>query len=400
MAGGGGTRRPVLALAALAVGAFTYVTAELLPVGLLLDIARDLAVTESAAGMLVTGYGLVVALMSVPLTHLSRRVPRHRLLAGVMGLFTVAVAASACAPGYGTLLAARVTIALGQAVFWSVATPAAAALFPPRVRGRVVAVVSTGGSLAGVLGVPGGTWIGQQAGWRAAFLAVAALGLLTAVALAVLLPAVPPEQESASRGTEPDRRRYGLVVLTTVLGVTGSFCTFTYITPFLTGVTGFAADVIALQLLANGVAGVAGAVVVGWVVDRGPWAVAVVVIVLQAVALLGLYPAGGLPAPAAALVTLLGVCMGALPPVLGARMLRHAPGRTDLASAVLSTAFNVGITGGALIGGLLLPAVGVRGVALAGGLFTLAALAVVLAEALPARRGRRPAPAPAPGAAG
>lgn len=388
MSDNGSTKRAVLALVSLTVGAFTYVTAEILPIGLLLDIARDLDATESAVGMLVTGYGLVVVLASVPLTHLSRKVPRRHLLAGMMTMFTLAVAASALAPDYWTLLAARLVIALGQAVFWSVSTPAAAALFPARVRGRVVAVVATGGSLSGVLGVPAGTWIGQQAGWRTAFLAVAALGLITTVSIAALLPSTAPEQESASRGTDPDRRRYRMVVLMTIVGVTGSFCMFTYITPFLTQVTGFSEGAIALQLMVNGIAGVIGVTVVGWVVDRGPWTVAAVLIAIQAAALLGLHLAGGSPVPAAVLVALFGMCMGALPPTLGARILRHAPGRTDIASAVQSSAFNVGITGGALIGGLLLPAAGVRSVALAGGLLGVAALAVVLAEPLVARRGR------------
>ena len=129
------------------------------------------------AGLLVTWYGLVVVVASLPLTQLTRRVPRRPLLSGLLGVFVLATWVSAAASSYWMLLGARVVTALSQALFWSVVVPTAAGLFPARLRGRVIAVVLAGASLAAVLGLPLGTWLGQQAGWRAAFLGLSGIGL-------------------------------------------------------------------------------------------------------------------------------------------------------------------------------------------------------------------------------
>ena len=129
-------------------------------------MTADLDVSPSAVGLLVTYYGLVVVVASLPLTHVSRRVPRRLLLSGLLAVFVLATWMSAAASRHRVLLAARVVTALSQALFWSIVVPTAAGLFPPRVRGRVIAVVFAGSSLAAVLGLPVGTWLGQQAGWR------------------------------------------------------------------------------------------------------------------------------------------------------------------------------------------------------------------------------------------
>ncbi len=161
------------AVLALSLAAFCFVTTESLPIGLLRLIADDLDVSPSAVGMLVTGYGIVIAVVSVPLVRMTARMGRRRLLTGVMLLFVVLSFASAAAPGYGSLMGARLVTALAQAVFWPVAAVAAAGLFPPELRGRAAAYVFAGGSLAIVLGVPLGTWLGRLAGWRLSFAALA-----------------------------------------------------------------------------------------------------------------------------------------------------------------------------------------------------------------------------------
>jgi DHA1 family inner membrane transport protein len=394
------TGKAVGALVALAASAFTYVTTETLPIGLLLPIAGDLHASPSAVGLLVTWYGLVVVLASIPLTQLTRRVPRRFLLPALLAVFVVATWGSVAAPSYPVLVAARVVTALSQALFWSLVVPTAAGLFPPRVRGRVLAVVMAGSSLAAVLGVPAGTWLGQLAGWRAAFLALSAVGLLALVALAVLLPSGAPGDGHAARGTAPDARRYWTLVAMVVLAVTGAFVAFTYITPFLTRVSGFPSTAIGPLLLARGVAGVVGVTAGGFLVDRTPWGAMLVPVALQAGALLGLYAFPAVPVAAVALVAASGLAFSALTTALASRVLQVAPGSADLAASVVSTAVNVGITGGALIGSVLLPHAGTRSTALAGGLLSLAALAAVLAEPLLATaRGKEPTPiGEAPGA--
>lgn len=386
--------RSVGALIALSLSTFAYVTTETLPIGLLLPIADDLGSTESAVGLLVTSYGLVVVVTSIPLTQLTRRVPRRALLTGLLAVFVLATVVSAMARSYGILLGARVITALSQALFWSIVVPTAASLFPARVRGRALGVVMTGSSLAAVLGVPAGTWLGQQAGWRVSFLALSGIGLVAMLGTARLLPGGPAPQGQAARSENPDARRYWLLMAMTVLTVTGAFAGFTFITPFLVDFAGFSAATIGPLLLVRGLAGVIGVSAGGWLVDRSPYVSMLVPVALQAVALLGLYVIGDMLLPAAILIGFSGLSFSALTTALGSRVLQVAPRTLDLAAAGASTAVNAGITVGALVGGLLLPAFGVRSTVLVGGLLSLAGLAVALCEPLL----RSAAPKPSDGA--
>ena len=149
-------------------------------------------------GLLVSGYAVVVVLASVPLTRLTRRIPRRQLLGTTMILFAVANVAAALASTYTVLAGARLVTALTQALFWSVASATVTGPFPAAVRGRVVALFSTGAALAPVLGVPLGTWLGQQAGWRTSFAVLAGVGLAIAVAVVALIPSYPPDAGGAA----------------------------------------------------------------------------------------------------------------------------------------------------------------------------------------------------------
>lgn len=365
---------------ALALSSFSYVTSENLPIGLLELIAHDLDTSRSAVGLLVTGFALTVAAVSLPMTRLTRHVPRRRLIGGLLAVFVVTTVVAALAVNYWVLLVARISTALAQAVFWAVVAPVATSLFPPRMHGRVVSLVFGGGSLAIVLGVPAGTWLGQQAGWRVAFLALSALGALTLLAIIVLLPNAPAGQGHASTGTHPDARRYRIVVLTTGLAVGGAFTAYTYVVPFLTDVSGFPAAAVSALLLAYGAADLMGTVTAGLLVDRAPQVAMVAPVAALSVALVGLYLFGPFPAPAVALEAVAGMALAMVPTAMQSRVLRVAPGSTEMASAAMSAAFNLGIAGGSLAGGVLLPAFGVRSTALAGGLLAAAALAVIVNE--------------------
>ncbi|MFG1920330.1 MFS transporter [Cryptosporangium sp. NPDC048952] len=368
------------ALIALSFSTFVYVTVESMPIGLLPLISRDLDVSPSAVGMLVTAYGFVVVASSVPLAALTRRWPQKWLLVALLAVLVGTTLVSALAGTYWVLLVARLFTALSQALFWSIVTPAAAALFSERLRGRVVSALSGGSSLAAVLGVPIGTWLGQQAGWQAAFLAMSVAGSVLLASVAVLLPVVPAGASSAERGTAPDTGRFCAVMGATALVVTGSFVAFTYITEYLTDINGFSPDAIGPLLFVRGIAGVIGVAIVGLVVDRGVWATMVVMVALQAVALALHYFSGDATSVAVVAVALGGLALAGWASALAVRVLQVAPGSSVLASAGTSTAFNVGITVGALLGGVLLPVVGVRSTALAGTLLTLGALALLLAE--------------------
>jgi DHA1 family inner membrane transport protein len=378
------------ALLALSASTFCYVTTESLPIGLLQLIAADLRVSPSAVGALVTGYGIMVALTSVPLALLTRRIPRRLLLSVALAVFVAATVVSAASTSYAVLMAARAATALTHAVFWSVVAATAAGLFAPRVRGRVLAVLFTGSSMALVLGVPAGTWLGQQVGWRAAFLALSGLGLAALATIAALVPTAPPDAGHAATGQTPDRRRYAALLVVTVLVITGAFTAFTYVTEYLTGVAGFPAATLGPLLLIRGLAGLLGMGVAALVVDRGPGRAMIGGVALMAVSLLGMYLSGPAGAVTVALLALSGFAMSLIATSLQTLVLDVAPGSSDLASAGTSTAFNIGIAGGALVGAVLLPEFGVRSTALAGGVFAAAGLVVALAEV---RRSARRGPA-------
>ncbi|GGS60177.1 MFS transporter [Actinokineospora fastidiosa] len=375
-----GRSSAVVAVAALGLALFTLVITENLPIGLLPLIAADLDVSLTAVGLLVTGYAAVVVVASVPLTRWVRRIPRRTLLTGLLTVFVAACWLSTIAQNYWLLMAARLVIALVHAVFWAVVTATAAGLFPARVRGKVIAGLFAGPSLAMVAGVPLGTWLGQQAGWRTAFLVVSAVGLLALVTIAAALPNVRPEDNHASTGTSPDARRFRILVVTVALVVTGVFAQYTYVTAFFTQVSGFAEAAVSLVLFAGGAAGAVGNVLSGAVLDRWPRAVLVLSVALQVVVLLGLYAFGPVKVVAVGLQALSGFAMAFMVTALQSRILEVAPGSTEVASAASSAAFNVGIGGGALLGGVLLPLAGVRPVALVGGLVAAVGLLVLSRE--------------------
>ncbi|GAA2184773.1 MFS transporter [Micromonospora lupini] len=384
-------RRARAVLITLSLAAFAFITTELLPVGLLTHIAPDLDRSRSQVGLLVSGYAVVVVLASVPLARLTQRIPRRHLLGATMLLFAAANAAAALAPTYAVLAGSRLATALAQALFWSVATATVIGPFPVAVRGRVVALFATGATLAPVLGVPLGTWLGQQAGWRVAFAVLAGVGLVIAAGVVVLLPSYPPAAGGAARGTAPDGRRFAVLLIATALGIGGFMTLQTYITPFLLDISGFADAALAPLLFASGAAGVLGTLAAARTLDTWPIASLVTPLSIGTAALFGMYALGTLRHGTVAFLAGIGLAYAAFGSAVQNRMLQLAPGSTDIASAGVSTAFNAGIAGGSLLGGALLPTSGARPLALAGGLLTLVALALLAVDTRP-----RPAAGSAP----
>ncbi|MGX1761453.1 MFS transporter [Streptomyces lydicus] len=383
-------RHRVAVLAALMLAAFTFNTTENLPIGLLRLISADVQVSLSAVGYLVTAYGLTVALVSLPLAHATRSMPRRHVLTVLLTALVLSSLVSALGSSYWLLLVARLVTALAQALFWAVMGPVAVGLFPPAVRGRVIGVLSVAGSLALVLGVPLGTWLGQQSAWQIPLVVLAGLGLVSLVTIAVLLPTSRPEEGHAAYGSAPDRRRFGIVLATTALSVTGAFAGYTYLVKFLGDVSGFSDASVSALLMVSGIAGVVGVSIAGPLLDRYPRGTLAVPVATQAAGMLGLYAFGTARAGAVAFLVLLGGSLGPVFMSTQNQMLRFAPGRTEIALAANSGAFNAGVAGGALLGGLILPVRDVRATFLMGGLLTVAAFAAVLTERMlpPAEQGR------------
>ncbi len=373
-------KHPVGALVALSVGILAYVTGEGLPIGLLLQMAADLEVSAASVGLLVTAYGAVVVVATIPLTVLTRQAPRRPMLSALLGGFVVTTLITALADTFWLVLASRMVNAATQALFWAVVVPAAAGLFRPKLRGRAVAVVFAGSTVGLAAALPAATWIGQLAGWRAAFLTLAGIGFAAFVAAAALLPSSRPDEGHAARGAAPDARRFRLLVLVATLGTVGALVAYTYISTFVTEVSGVAADSMHVVLLARGAASLAGIAVVAAIADRWPRTVVTWSVAVHAAALLGLYVWAEAPVAAVVLFSVAGLAFAALTAAMGGRVLEVAPGRSDLAAAGVSTAVNVGISGGALLGGLLLSGYGVRSTALAGALITAVAVVFAVAE--------------------
>ncbi|HEY3682595.1 MAG TPA: MFS transporter [Streptosporangiaceae bacterium] len=369
-------------LAALMLAAFTFNTAENLPVGLLDLIAAGLRVPVSAVGYLVTGYGLTVAVASLPLAHATRAVPRRYVLAGLLAALVVSSLVAAAASAYGVLLGARLLTALGQALFWAVMGPVAVGLFPPRVRGRVVGAVSVAGSLALVLGVPAGTWLGQRTEWQVPVASLAALGAICLVTIAALLPTSRPEEGHAARGTTPDVRRFATVLAAGLLSATGAFAAFTYVVRFLVEESHFPESAISALLMVFGLACLAGVAITGALLDRFPRATLTAAVAVQSAGILGLYATAGSRPAAVAFLTLMGAALGPVFMATQNEMLHCAPSRTDTALAANSGTYNLGIAAGAALGALTLPLTGIRTTFLIAALLTTTSCALLLAEPL------------------
>ncbi|MGC4877915.1 MFS transporter [Micromonospora sp. DT43] len=381
-------RRAVYALAALSAATFCYVTTEVLPIGLLTLIAPDLGRSRSEAGLLVTGYAVVVMIVALPLTRVTRRVPRRPLLAGTLGVFAAATTVSALATSYEMLLAARLVSATTNGVFWAVVFPVAISMFPANIRGRIVARLSIGNALGPVLGVPLSTWLGAQAGWRAAFVAMAVLGFVICIAVVLLLPSVTPQDSAGDTGAMPDRHRFVVLLVATVLAVTGAMGAFTYMTVFLLDVSGFAAASLGMLLFVQGSFGVVGTWAVGRILDRFPLGVVLGLLGLLTAAMVGLAGVGANKALTIPLLAVAGMSFSSLIAALQHRIMQVTPSTTDMASASLSVAFNLGLAAGSLIGAGLLARAGVRVIPLFGGLLTAGAFALLACHELSRRRPR------------
>jgi predicted MFS family arabinose efflux permease len=373
-------RRATAILVAMAVSTFLFVLVEGLPSGLLTLMAPELGTTTSRIGLLVTVYAAVVLVATVPLAHVTKRIPRRWVLSACVLLAAVSTLWAGLAPGYGSLLVARLVTALAQALFWVAVIPGTTGLFPPMVRGRVVARLALGNSMAPVLGLPVGTWLAEQTNWRTVFWVVSGISLLIFVVVFALFPTVDPAQGGAARAPFPSRRRLGFNLVTTVLAVTSAFGLITFVTQFMQDVAGFAREDVPWLLAVQGAAGVLGAIVIGRFLDRHSWRSMVVAFSLIVVAQVLLFTAGSHALVAVVGVALFGGAFACVPPTLSHRVMLVSPGSTDMGVALSSAMFNLGIAAGSGLGAALTAAVGVRWVPLLGAVLAALGLAAVLVE--------------------
>ena len=378
---------PWIGLLTLSTAIFFMVTSEFLPTGLLPQIADDLDVSEAQVGLLITIFAGTVVLTTAPLAALTRRFDRKHLLLAVLVLFAIANVGAAIAPDYALLVVARVLGGLAHGLFWAIAGAYSGHLVPRHQIARAVAVTSGGGTAAFVLGVPAGTALGTALGWRAAFGVIAAIVLVLLVLVVRFLPAV-QHRPTLSTGeiTLPARRdptfpAVLFICLLVLIVVGGQNVFYTYIAPFLIDSAGFAEASVGALLFVYGGAGAIGLVLAGFLGSRFPRGGLYGMLGVVAAAVAGVGLSAGVPLLVIALLFVWGAAFGGIPTLLQTRLLHTASARVrDVGAALLTTAFNVGIGGGAAIGGALFvvlptPALAIVQAAIIG--FGLALLVVV-----------------------
>ena len=345
-----------LALYALAAGAFGIGVTEFVIMGLLLEVSRDLGVSVAAAGMLISGYALGVVVGAPILTVFTATWNRKRVLIGLMVTFIIGNAACALAPSYDLLMAARILTSLAHGTYFGVGSVLAASMVGKDKQASAIAIMFTGLTLANILGVPAGTWLGQQFSWRMTFWAVTLIGL---AALAVLILLVPTDRSRAAQsGWRADLKAVSrasvlLGFLTTVLGFAGVFTLFTYIAPLLTQVSGFADTAVSPILLIFGGGLVAGNLLGGKLADIRLKTALIGSMAALALVLAVMSAAFGNQTAAVVLTGLLGVAGFATVPPLQSWVLSKAVGAGEsLASSLNIAAFNLGNALGAWAGGL------------------------------------------------
>jgi predicted MFS family arabinose efflux permease len=377
------TSGSIVGIAVLGLATFFAITTELMPVGLLGTMSADLGVSESTMGIVVTVYAAAVALLALPLTSLTARLPRKTVLVATLIGYTVSNVMIALAPSFAVVCAGRVVGGIAHALFFSVASAYATRIVPPRLAGRAIAFVYSGSSLGFVLGVPIATWVAQSIGWRPAVGAVAVAAAALAVVALLFLPSV-SGAASPHIGSPKAWARTGLlsVVIADLLLFAGHYIVYTYIGPYAID-AGLDAGMVSGALLVLGGTGVVGLWLAGMFVDRAPRQTLIVSVAVMAAAFAVLpFVHGSLLGT----MVVAGVWMaanGTTGTLFMAAAIRTGGVSPDIAGALVNGASNIGIAGGAAIGGQALSVVGLQFMPFAGAAVLVGSLGVVIA----ARRG-------------
>lgn len=375
------SKRSTWALLALAISAFAIGTTEFISVGLLPLIADDLGISVTTAGLTVTLYALGVTFGAPILTSLTSTVSRKTLLLAIMVVFIAGNTMAALSSGITMLLIARIISALAHGVFMSIGSTIAADLVPANRRASAIAIMFSGLTIATVTGVPLGTLIGQNLGWRAAFILIVVVGVVAFIGNMLLVPS------TLQRGTRTAFReqlklvtggRLLLAFAITAVGYGGTFVVFTYLSPLLHDISGYSEKTVAGILLLYGIAIAIGNIIGGKAANHNPLRALFYMFIIQTVILGILYFT--VPFKLAALLTILGMGLLAFMNVPGLQMYvvtlaeRYAPQAKDVASAFNIAAFNAGIAIGAYLGGVITDSIGLIHTTWVGAIMVLTAV--------------------------
>ncbi|MCX4526524.1 MULTISPECIES: Cmx/CmrA family chloramphenicol efflux MFS transporter [unclassified Streptomyces] len=385
-----------VAVYVLGLSVFALGTSEFMLSGLLPPIAEDMDVTIPQAGLLISAFAIGMVVGAPLLAVATLRLPRRTTLVSLISLFGLGQVAGALAPTYELLFASRIVSALACAGFWAVGAAVAIAMVPVDARARAMAVMIGGLSIANVLGVPAGAFLGEHLGWRAAFWSVGAASAIALVGILALIPKIPLPDRKPSLGRElriyRDRQVW-LAIGITALAAGGVFCAFSYLSPLLTDVAGLDSGWVPWILGLFGVGALVGTTVGGRVADAHLFGVMLWGITASTVFLVGLAVLASAAAAAIGLSFLIGFSAFFTAPALNARMFNVAGAAPTLAGATTTAAFNLGNTGGPWLGGTVIDAgYGFAATAWAGAAMTVTAIALA---AVALRLDRRTPPSPA-----
>lgn len=344
-------------LLALALGSFGIGTTEFVSMGLLPDIARGIGTSIPQTGHVISAYAIGVVVGAPTFAALGVRLRRRTLLIALMAMFTVGNTLTAFASSYHTLLAARFLAGLPHGAYFGVASVVAATLAGPSRRAWAVARVLLGLTVANVVGVPAATWLGQALGWRSAFIAVGAIGVLTMLALVRWLPSIALADDTSLRAEVRalGRAQVWLTLAIAAIGFGGMFAVYSYITPTLTNLAGMAASRVPLVLAVWGVGMVVGNLVGGWLADRGAMRAMAIALVATALSLALFSVTSSNAIAATATAFLLGSGL-AIAPALQLRLMDLAPDAQSLTAALMHSAFNAANAIGPWLGGMVIAA--------------------------------------------
>ncbi|MFI0983297.1 Cmx/CmrA family chloramphenicol efflux MFS transporter [Streptomyces sp. NPDC021093] len=371
-----------LAVYMLGLSVFALGTSEFMLSGLLPPIARDMDVSIPQAGLLISAFAIGMVIGAPLLAVATLRLPRRTTLIALISVFGVGQVAGALAPTYELLFASRVVSAFACAGFWAVGAAVAIAMVDVGSRAKAMAVMIGGLSIANVLGVPAGAFLGESLGWRSAFWAVGAASAVALVGVVTLIPRIPlpDEKPQLKRELGIYRDRQVLIgIAITALAAGGVFCAFSYLSPLLTDVAGLDAKWVPWVLGLFGVGALVGTTVGGMIADARPFGVLFGGISTSTVLLAALALFGGTAAVAVTLSFALGFSAFFTAPALNARMFNVAGAAPTLAGATTTASFNLGNTGGPALGGSVIDAGwGFSATAWAGGAMTVVAVGLVL----------------------
>ncbi|GGY59791.1 chloramphenicol efflux pump [Streptomyces tanashiensis] len=372
------TRMP-LAVYILGLSVFALGTSEFMLSGLLPPIAEDMNVSIPRAGLLISAFAIGMVVGAPLLAVATLRLPRKTTLVALITVFGLGQIAGALAPNYTVLFASRVVSALACAGFWAVGAAVAIAMVPVGSRARAMAVMIGGLSIANVLGVPAGAFLGEHLGWRSAFWAVGAASAIALVGVVTRIPHIPlPEtRPRLKRELAIYRDRQVLLAVTiTALAAGGVFCAFSYLAPLLTDVSGLDKSWVSAVLGLFGIGALVGTTIGGRVADAHLFGVLLSGIAASTVFLIALALLAPSPIATVLLTFLLGVSAFYTAPALNARMFNVAGAAPTLAGATTTAAFNLGNTGGPWLGGTVIDAgLGYASTAWAGAAMTALGLA-------------------------